>query len=74
MLVNMTPSTELPRAFYAGIGPLQLSVVVFIFINNAVFHLSSERIEYDVHSSVELILADRYKKVAVYGLKYAQKR
>ena len=30
---NTTPSTELPRYFCAGIGPLQLGVVlVFIFL------------------------------------------
>ena len=33
MWENTTPSTELPRDFYAGIGPLQLGVVlVFIII------------------------------------------
>ena len=27
---NTTPSTELPRDFYAGIGPLQLGVVLVL--------------------------------------------
>ena len=39
-----TPSTELPRAFCAGIGPLQLGVVlVFYFFNyfNCIFFLAS---------------------------------
>ena len=29
---NTTPSTELPRDFCAGIGPLQLSVVLVVFL------------------------------------------
>ena len=29
---NMTPSTELPRDFCAGIGPLQLGVVLVVFL------------------------------------------
>ena len=31
---NTTPSTELPRDFCAGIGPLQLGVVLVLFFNN----------------------------------------
>ena len=31
---NTTPSTELPRDFCAGIGPLQLGVVLVSFIGH----------------------------------------
>ena len=32
MWENMTPSTELPRDFCAGIGPLQLGVVLVLLL------------------------------------------
>ena len=39
MWENTTPSTELPRDFYAGIDPLQLGVVLVVhFISNIFFN------------------------------------
>ena len=40
---NTTPSTELPRDFCAGIGPLQLGVVlVYVYVSCAL-HCNGQR-------------------------------
>ena len=62
MWENTTPSTELPRVFCAGIGPLQLGVVLVLIISRCIYKITLKSEKLIRRSRKTIYITDRWRK------------